>query len=333
MRYYITGATGFLGLRVVNDLLKQGDDVTAFVMPGDKGVDFLPAEVKIVYGDITSKEDVNTFLSGGGEGSTVIHCAGMISLLWGIKPIVKKVNVTGTQNIVEACIKQNMRLIYISSVHSIPEKPKGQPMEEVSCFNPKLVVGGYAKTKAMATAYVIDAIVNSGLNAGIIFPSGIIGPGAFTNNSVIHMMKQYIDGKLPAGVKGGYNFVDVRDVSSAVISLCNKKDKKGCYIISGHYVSIEEFLSAIHRNTDRQLKKLNIMVPRWFVNLFAVPVYAVKYFITKETPIYTRYSIYTLSSNSNFISDKAKRELDFSPRPFDETIRDTILWMEEKGIV
>lgn len=333
MRYYVTGATGFLGLHVVEDLLKQGDEVTAFVMPGDKVAEFLPAEVKIIYGDITSKEDVNNFLSSCGEGSTVIHCAGLISLLWSIKPLVKKVNVEGTKNIVDACVKQNMRLIYISSVHSLPEKPKGQSIEETCCFSPKLVVGGYAKTKAEATAYVIDAVVNNGLNAGIIFPSGIIGPGALTNNSITHMMKLYMGGKLPAGVKGGYNFVDVRDVSSAIVSICNKRDKKGCYIIGGHYVSIEEFLSAIHRNTDRQLKKLNIMVPRWPIYLFVVPIYAVKYFITKETPIYTRYSIYSLGSNSNFISDKAKRELDFHPRPFDETIRDTIEWMEEKGIV
>ena len=54
MRYYITGATGFLGLHVVSDLIKQGDEVTAFVMPAIRALIF--AQVKIVYGDITSRK-------------------------------------------------------------------------------------------------------------------------------------------------------------------------------------------------------------------------------------------------------------------------------------
>lgn len=72
-------------------------------------------------------------------------------------------------------------LIYVSSVHAIPEKSDGDLISEVSIFNPDDVVGLYAKTKAEAARYVMDSVKDKGLNACIVHPSGILGPYDFSN--------------------------------------------------------------------------------------------------------------------------------------------------------
>lgn len=87
-------------------------------------------------------------------------------------------------------------MIYVSSVHAIPEKPKGCLITEDCKFSPGLVDGDYAKSKATATDLVLDAAAQ-GLNASIIFPSGIIGPGDVQGGSFTSMAKSFLAGRLP----------------------------------------------------------------------------------------------------------------------------------------
>ena len=118
----------------------------------------------------------------------------------------------GTKNIVNKVLEINAKLIYVSSVHSITEKPNNETITEITNIDSEKVVGLYAKTKAEAAKYVIDAIKNKNLNACIIHPSGIIGPSDYGNSHLTQLIKEVATGKLFACVKGGYNFVDVRDI-------------------------------------------------------------------------------------------------------------------------
>ena len=118
----------------------------------------------------------------------------------------------GTKNIVNKVLEINAKLIYVSSVHSITEKPNNETITEITNIDSEKVVGLYAKTKAEAAKYVIDAIKNKNLNACIIHPSGIIGPNDYGNSHLTQLIKEVATGKLFACVKGGYNFVDVRDI-------------------------------------------------------------------------------------------------------------------------
>ncbi|MDO5022384.1 MAG: NAD-dependent epimerase/dehydratase family protein [Eubacteriales bacterium] len=332
--YYITGATGFLGLHIVKMLLEKGEKLRVLVYPGDPAEKQLPSGVEIIHGDVSDKESVKKFLEPKSlEKNTVIHCAGLISIAWKYDKRLWNINVLGTKNITDICVERNYRLIYVSSVHAMQEKPGNEPMEEVSAFSPSLVVGAYAKTKAAASAYVVDSVVNRGLNAAMVFPSGITGPGALANNSVTHMIKQCALDKLPAGTKGGYNFVDVRDVALGIVNLCYKPNLKGGFILSGHYKTIAEFFDAIYLATDKKTKRIKYMVPRWLVSVFVVPIYKIIYAIKKETPIYTRYSIYTLGRNANYVNKKAQELLNFKPRVFNITVNDTVLWMKENGLI
>lgn len=308
----------------------MGHEVCVLALPGDPAAALLPKEVRIFEGDLLNPQDMERFFDDAArEKATIIHCAAMVSIAWKVQEKVRRVNVEGTRQVIAGCLKHNLRLIHVASVHAIQEKPRGQSMEEVSAFNPDWVVGGYAKTKAEAAALVVDAVFNQGLNAAMVFPSGIFGPGAQAGNSLTQMLGEYLKNRLPAGIKGGYDFVDVRDCAQAIAHLATMPEKKGGYLLSGHYITIRQFFDAIHQHAGEGVRKVETMIPALIAYL-AVPFFALRYRIKKETPVITRYAIYTLTRNADFSNEKARRELGFAPRAAEDTVRDMVNWFWEK---
>ena len=167
---------------------------------------------------------------------------------------------------------------------------------------------------------------NKNLNACIIHPSGIIGPYDYGNSHLTELVREVSNGKLFATVKGGYDFVDVRDVAAAIIT-ASKKDNKGeCYILSNRYITIKELSDLI---CDVQgIKKIKIVLPICLAKIIA-PFFEAYYNLKKQTPLFTKYSLYTLSSNSNFSNKKAKEELGYKNRDMKDTIKDTISWLNK----
>lgn len=100
----------------------------------------------------------------------VYHLAGIISITSGEKKLIESINVTGTQNVIDACLKSNLgRLVYMSSVHALTELPQGQLIDEATQISPNKIIGDYAKSKAKATLAVLDRI-SCGLEAVIVYP-------------------------------------------------------------------------------------------------------------------------------------------------------------------
>lgn len=89
------------------------------------------------------------------------------------------------------------RLVYVSSVHAIPETEEKATISEAAAFSKESVIGGYASTKAEATQVVLDAVQN-GLDAVVVLPSGIVGPYDRGNNHIVQLIQMYISGKLQA---------------------------------------------------------------------------------------------------------------------------------------
>ena len=149
-KYLLTGATGHLGLTIAKRLVQLGKTVRALVLPDDSLTKHLPPEVEIIFGDVTNAESLEPFfLSDPQDTLYVIHAAGIVSIASKYDQRVYDVNVNGTANIINQCKKiPNVKhLVYVSSVHAIPEKPKGTQISEINYFSPEDVVGLYSKTK------------------------------------------------------------------------------------------------------------------------------------------------------------------------------------------
>ncbi len=326
--YIITGANGFLGNNIIRILEKDADnEIRAFVLKDDSIKSLENLNCKIYYGDVTNKESLSSiFENTNGKEVFVIHCAAIVYIKSKYNPLIYNVNVNGTKNIVDKVLELNAKLVYVSSVHAIPEKPNNDLITEVTDFNPDDVYGLYAKTKAEAAKYVMDAIKNKNLNACIIHPSGIIGPNDFGNSHLTQLIKVVSNGKLFACVKGGYDFVDVRDVAKGVTNACKNGIKGECYILSNRYITIKELCDLICDLQKR--KRIKIILPISIAKLIA-PLFELYYNLKKETPLFTKYSLYTLSSNANFSNKKARQYLDFKNRSIEDTIKDTIEWINK----
>lgn len=327
--YLITGAVGHLGLTIVQKLNDGQEKIRALILPDDPNEKNLPKEVEKCYGDVTDKSSLNKFFEKvKGYKQVVIHCAGIVSIASKFNPKVQEVNVEGTRNVVEKCIEENVeKLIYVSSVHAIPELPKGEIISEVKKFDPDKVEGLYAKTKAEATQIVLDA-GKKGLNVNVVHPSGIAGPNDYGRGHITQLIIDYYKGTLTAGVNGGYDFVDVRDVADGIISCVSKGKSNECYILSNKYFAIKDLFNIFHDVTGK--KNIRIFLPMWFAKMTA-PMAESYYKLKKQSPLYTAYSMYTLTSNANFSHEKAEKELGYHVRPLEETVNDTVLFLKRNN--
>ena len=323
-----------MGNTIIRQLAKHPVEIRGLVLPQEleaarrESERFLKrpgrrAEVTYYGGDVRDPESLRPlFEHEEGREIYVIHTAGIIDISEHVSPFLYDVNVNGTKNIVALCREyQVKRLLYVSSVHAIPELDKVSVLSEVEHFSPETVVGGYAKTKAEATQAVLDA-VKDGLDAVVVHPSGILGPYDQSGNHLVQMVTDYLNGKLPACVNGGYDFVDVRDVARGCL-LAAKRGKTGeCYILSNRHYEVKEVLEMVRKLAGG--RKLPVL-PMWMAKL-AAPVMQWIAARKKERPLYTAYSLYTLQSNDKFSHDKATRDLGYAPRDLKETLRDTVQW-------
>lgn len=327
--YIITGANGFLGNNLVRKLSQnRNNEVRALVSSLQRADALDGLNCKVFAGDVT-KPDSLTAIFDVPENTEVfvIHCAAIVYIKSKPNPAVYNVNVNGTKNIVNKTLEIGAKLVYVNSVHAIPELPKGETMTEVSHFNSAKVEGEYAKSKAVAAQLVLDAVKNRGLDACIVHPSGIIGPYDFKTSHLTQLIIDTMTGRLKAGVKGGYDFVDVRDVVDGILTACHHGRAGECYILSGHYVSIPDLLKLIAEKSGR--KPIKTFLPLWLAKLTA-PLSEIYYNIKKQPPLYTKYSLYTLESNASFSHAKAESELDYHPRSIEETIADTVHWLKSR---
>lgn len=327
--FIVTGACGHLGSAIAAALAGRGAAVRALALPEDPAAALLNIPCEIVRGNVLEPDSLLPLFADAEDVKvTVFHCAGIVSIASSKSRRLREVNVTGTRNVAEACRKCGARMVYVSSVHAIPELKKGRVMTEISAFDPKKVEGHYAKTKAEATALVLD-LCKEGLDAVVVHPSGIIGPGDRARGHMTQMVVDFLEGRLTCGVKGAYDFVDVRDVAEGAILAAQKGRSGECYILSNRQYTVKEMLNAAAAAAGK--KPLRLMLPMWLAQAVA-PLAELYYKLLGQPPLFTAYSMYTLQSNSAFSHEKATRELGYSPRPLSETMKDTVIWLRENGL-
>ncbi len=336
--FLVTGALGHLGNTLVRLLVRQGCRVRGLVLPNDRSTALEGVDFERIPGDIRDPVSLRHFFDLESAGvdpdrTAVLHTAGIVSIASKYEQRVFDVNVEGTRNIVDACLNAGIRrLVYTSSVHAIPELDKGETIVEIDggeegAFSGKDVNGLYAKTKAMATRVVLDAIPR-GLDAVIVHPSGILGPGDYGRAHLTQLVLDYMQGRLTAYVRGGYDLVDVRDVAAGMVAAAENGRTGESYILSNRYIEVGDLMKMLRRISGH--KRTLTLLPFAFAKLTA-PLAELWYKLMRQPPLFTRYSLYTLESNSIFSHDKATAELGYHPRPIEETIEDMIAWLRSQG--
>lgn len=321
MKVAVTGASGHIGNCLVRELIYKGARVKVLVHNFEN--DLAQMDVEMIRGNILEVESLKKLCEGV---DVVFHLAAKIALDNRQSEQVYAVNVTGTKNIIEAsksaCIKKFIHFSSIDAFQNIPSEmvtDENQPLTE----SEKAI---YAFTKAEGERVVMNA-VKEGLDAVVLSPTAVIGPFDFRESFLGRALVKIYQNKLPMLISGGYNWVDVRDVAKTAIQSVESGRKGEKYILSGNFCSLKELSEMAGIISGKRTPKL--LAPVYLAKL-AFPILQFYYSITKEKPIYTRQSLDLLiNSPKNISSEKARNELDYKPRPLEQTLRDTFNWYRE----
>jgi dihydroflavonol-4-reductase len=324
----VTGATGHIGNVLVRELPAKGLSVRVLVLPDDDMRPLAGLNVETVSGDITDPESLKSAFTGA---DVVFHLAGIVTIMPGMAAVLEKVNVGGVRNVIEACRACGVRrLVYTSSIHAVAEPPHGTVIDESQPFSPERVLGDYARSKARATLLLLDEVKKGGLDAVICCPTGVIGPWDYGISNIGQLIIDFASGHLKSYVSGAYDFVDVRDVARGLILAAEKGQSGRHYIFSGAQVQVPELIKELERDIGYPAPTYRIPA---VIARAAGLLASVYYRLLRRKPVFTAYSIDVLRSNSLVSSARARQELGFTSRPWQDSIRDHVEWFRAEGML
>ena len=326
--YLVTGATGHLGNTIIQKLLKKGCHVRGLALPSDQTPPFHSPNMELIRGDLRDLQSLIALFKDTDENAVLIHTAAILSAAPRFEHLVYDINVNGTEQLLRMCMMHHTKkFIYISSTHAIPIT--NTVIQESHQYNPDALETVFAKTKAIASQLVLDYQAK-GMDTCIIQPSGMLGPGDYGTGHLTQLIIDYMNHKTTIDVKGGYDFVDVRDVADAVISSIKNGGSGESYLCTNQYYEVQQLFQILQELTGR--KPAKTMVPMWFSRLM---VYFHQNYRNPflKPPLTTSYELYSIPEKIAFSHQKAAKQLNYMPRPIEETLLDTAKWLSSHHMV
>ena len=317
MTTLVTGATGHLGANLVRMLIGRGEQVRALVRRDSRGLAGLDG-VEQVYGDVLSPESLVSAFDGI---DSVFHLAAKISIWGDPDGTVFRVNVEGTENVLQAALRSGAkRFVHCSSVHAFDLYGSRQSVidETVPLATAESGASAYDCSKAEGERRV-QAAIDLGLDAVIVNPTGVIGPVDFGPSRLGQVFLDLRDRRLPSLTGGGFDFVDVRDVAAGMIGARERGRKGSNYLLGNRTLTVLE-LAAIAQQVTGSVPP-RFCCPLWLARASAIFVETGAR-MTGSDPFYTRESIQILSFAGRISHQKAEREIGFEVRPIEQTVED-----------
>lgn len=318
----VTGATGRVGIELVRELNTRGEKVKVLVREGSNTKDLESLNCEFVYGDIL---DVGKWEMHLENVDTLFHLAAHINISSKKKDMTFDINIQGTKNIAEVCLKRNIVMVYASSIHALSAPKDGSIITEETPLvtDSKQKRGIYDYSKSYATKYVIEK-TKEGLKAIIFHPTGIIGPYDYRPSLFGNGMIEGIGSGLKLTTGGKFDYVDVRDVVWGMLKALELKKYGESYILSGEQLSMEEYIKYLKEFTGIESKT---KILGYIGSLLLACVST----ILKNNSQITPYGVKTLYSNSNISHEKATRELGYTPRSVKDSLWDQYTWFKLNG--
>ncbi len=310
----VTGANGLLGSFITQQLLSIHSEVVAVVRP-DANLELLrPVNSAITFrhSDVTDLPSLQQALAGA---TTVVHVAGVVSFNRAHRDRVYQVNVEGTRNVINCCLKLGVKnVIHVSSVAALGRSKESKQVDETTRWVASNLNTDYAESKHLAELEVFRGM-EEGLQVSMVNPSVILAPVRSGQSSA--QLFSYIEKGWPFYGDGDLNFVDVRDVAHLVQQLVSQPRNGERYIANAGTVSLKQMLDGISARLNKPKPKLRI--PGALVAAAAWAEEGRARLAGKE-PMLTRQSVKLLKENFFFNNQKAIAELGMRFRTLDETL-------------
>jgi nucleoside-diphosphate-sugar epimerase len=322
----VTGGTGLLGSHVLYELARQGRKVRAIKRTSSDTAmvrkvfsyysdqpDELLRNIEWFTADLMDFGVIGDALEGIKE---VYHVGAVVSFYPSDHKSMLKVNIEGTANLVNLSMDKGVeKFCYVSSVASLGRGLNGNPTTEEDYFVTSRRNTIYSISKYGAEREVWRGM-EEGLNAVIVNPSFILGPGFWNDNSglfrlVWEGMKYYTD-----GING---YVDARDIVKAMIQLMDRNIFKERFILSTDNISYFELFGTMAKYLGKPAPAVKIPD---FVTGMVWRMEAARTFITRSTPILTREMAHTMEQKYFYTNEKLQKALDFEFIPLEQSIRE-----------
>ena len=325
----VTGAAGFLGSHICRALLQCGYVVRAVTHEGSKRKlpDDLSEQVELQSADVRDPESLNRAFQ---NVHAVVHNAAIAVIDADPEGLADEVNLTGTRNVIQACISSGVhRLVHISSVHAF-NSLRGTTLSVSSKLDRDSAIP-YVATKAEAHMSVLDAARGGLLNASIVCPSDLIGPGDSEPTLVGSMLLAIARKQLPCLINVGFWWSDVRDVANAIAHAVGARGYGGeVYFMAGQYAKTSQLARLCSQVLGRKVKRP--VVP-YFMARAALPLIRSRAAKRNQSSLYSRNSLKLLRDCPASVDESLARELlGYEPRPLEESIRDALHWFTEQGM-
>jgi nucleoside-diphosphate-sugar epimerase len=320
MKAFVTGGTGFIGRRLIDELLAAGYEVTALVRTFDRAR-ALPAAVRTIAGDVNQPASLRLGLRGA---EVVFHAAAWRSA--GVRPKdqprLARTNVEGTRQVLELAGELGVPRIVYTSALSVYGNSPGRLLDETCAPKGLPTDGEYERSKYRAHVEVVRPLQAQGLPVVIVCPSVVFGPG--DPSPVQGLLRAYAGRRLPVMFSGAsaHNWVYVDDVAAGHRLAAERGRSGETYFLAGAPLTIRQFFAAAERATG-------LPAPRvWLPAGLAGPLGAAA---TQLRPALAA-ALRSLDGPPGLASAaKAQRELGWQTRPVEDGLRATVAWLQAEA--
>lgn len=321
MKVAVTGASGFVGLNLVSLLHQAGHQVRALDhIPSP----YWPKDVEYHPVDVLEASTLRPALDGT---EVVYHLAARITLLER-DDLAWRLNTEGAKNTAEAALACGVRrYVHCSSVHAFNQF--GPPIiDEITQRSTAAELPLYDRSKHAGELEVIK-VIDQGLDAVIVNPSGLIGPVDYGPSRINGVLLDAARGRVPVVVAGGFDWADVRDVASGMISAASHGRTGENYLLGGHFLTLLELTRMAARAAGRR-------GPAGALALGLVePILPLIERISKRfgSDVVSVASVGAIASTPQVNSSRAEQELGYRTRPIEETVTDLVAFFVSSGML
>ncbi len=318
MKYFITGATGFVGGAIARQLVAAGHQVAALVCHPAKAHDLTRLGITLHEGDITDKETMRAPMTGI-DG--LFHVAGWYKIGSKTPSLGKQINIDGTRNVLE--LMRELRIprgVYTSTL-AVFSDTRGKLADEATHYDGPWL-SEYERTKWVAHVQIAEPMMKEGLPLVIVMPGLVYGPG--DTSSIRDLFIQYLKRRLPISPqKTAYAWGHIEDIAQGHLLAMERGRTGERYILAGPIHTLQEVLAIAEQITGIRAPRLH---PSPAILRSLARIVRVVEPILPLPELYRSESIRAIAGVTYIgSSKKARRELGFTTRPLEEGLCETLL--------
>jgi len=323
MKVFITGATGFIGANLALRLADSGVDVHALYRNKARTEGIVHDRIRWFKGDLMNRESLKNAMGGC---TRAYHLGAYATLLVKNPEILYEQNVQGTVNLLECAKETGLQRVVFTSTAGVVGPTEDGPRDETSPY-PRNIFTHYIQSKILAEKKILE-YVRKGMDIVIVNPSRVFGPGMMSMSNSARILDLYLRRKLyiiPGRGIGTGNYVFVDDVSEGIILAMEKGRTGERYLLGGEDITYDEYIDAINRILGK--RKFQIKIPvKAIYGMAYVFLFLARF--SGWTPPFTPREVLRISDNWRISSEKAKAELGYNPRSFEEGMKITFEWLK-----